>query len=194
LSALWELRAALRAGDVWLDHGRRYADPETYLIPRDRWPGSRPEALRLTGLPETGAERLAQRGAELHGVLDRLDRGLPSNDQLRLVGDDLTISPVKGDDLPESAEQLQDQVAARLPKLELADLLIEVDGWTSFTRRFEHAGGAEPLTSDVLTHLHAVIFANACNFGLGQIADIAELSYRKLTWCSTWYLREDTGD
>jgi hypothetical protein len=53
LSALWELRAALRAGDVWLDHGRRYADPETYLIPRDRWPGSRPEALRLTGLPET---------------------------------------------------------------------------------------------------------------------------------------------
>ncbi len=37
LSALWELRAALRAGDVWLDHGRRYADPETYLIPRDRW-------------------------------------------------------------------------------------------------------------------------------------------------------------
>jgi hypothetical protein len=28
---------------------RRYADPETYLIPRDRWPELRPEALRLTG-------------------------------------------------------------------------------------------------------------------------------------------------
>src|SRR6266542_6260732 len=176
LSALWELRAALRAGDVWLDHGRRYADPETYLIPRDRWPELRPEALRLTGLPEAGSERLAQRAAELDGVLERLDRGLSSNDQLRLVGDDLTISPVKGEDLPESAEQLQEQVAERLPKLELADLLIEIDAWTGFTRRFEHAGGAEPRTKDLLTHLHAVIFAHACNFGLGQMPDIAELS------------------
>jgi hypothetical protein len=138
LSALWELRAALCAGDVWLNRGRRYADPETYLIPRDRWPELRPEALRLTGLPEAGSERLAQRAAELNGVLDRLDRGLPSNDQLRLVGDDLTISPVRGEDLPESAEQLQEQVAERLPKLELADLLIEVDAWTGFTRRSQH--------------------------------------------------------
>jgi hypothetical protein len=95
LSAFWELRAALRAGDVWLDHGRRYADPETYVISCDRCPELRPETLRLTALPEIGAERLVQRGAELKGVLDRLDRGLPSNDQLRLAGDDLTITPVK---------------------------------------------------------------------------------------------------
>ena len=38
LCVLWELRAALRAGDVWLETSRRYADPETYLIPRERWP------------------------------------------------------------------------------------------------------------------------------------------------------------
>jgi hypothetical protein len=135
---------------------------------------------------------LAARTAELNSVLNRLDHGLPSNDQLRLVGEDLTISPVRGEDLPESAEQLQELVAARLPKLELADLLIEVDAWTHFSRRFEHAGGAEPRTKDLLTHLHAAIFAQACNFGLGQMAEIAELSYRKLAWCSTWYLREET--
>ena len=35
LCALWELRAALRAGDVWVDGSRRYANPETYLIPRE---------------------------------------------------------------------------------------------------------------------------------------------------------------
>ena len=40
----WELRAALRAGDVWVDGSRRYANPETYLIPREQWPARRAEA------------------------------------------------------------------------------------------------------------------------------------------------------
>jgi hypothetical protein len=37
LCVLWELRGALRAGDVWLEGSRRYADPQTYLIPREQW-------------------------------------------------------------------------------------------------------------------------------------------------------------
>src|ERR1700730_704578 len=51
LCALCELRAALRAGDVWVDGSRRYADPETYLIPHEQWPARRAEACRLTGTP-----------------------------------------------------------------------------------------------------------------------------------------------
>jgi hypothetical protein len=43
LCALWELRAALRAGDVWLETSRRYANPESYLIPPVSWPALRPE-------------------------------------------------------------------------------------------------------------------------------------------------------
>lgn len=35
---LWELRRALRSGDVWLEHSRRYANPESYLIPQEKWP------------------------------------------------------------------------------------------------------------------------------------------------------------
>lgn len=31
LCALWQLRSALRAGDIWVAHSRRYADPATYL-------------------------------------------------------------------------------------------------------------------------------------------------------------------
>jgi len=34
LCTLWELRGALRAGDVWVASSRRYANPDTYLIPR----------------------------------------------------------------------------------------------------------------------------------------------------------------
>ena len=115
LCALWELRAALRAGDVWVDGSRRYANPETYLIPREQWAAKRAEACRLTGTPENGAERLSQRQAELKAILARLDGGFPQNEYVRLVGDDLIISPVRGEDPPASAEQLRDQVVTRLP-------------------------------------------------------------------------------
>jgi TnpA family transposase len=52
LSALWELRGALRSGDIWVKNSRKYANPETYLIPKDKWPNIRPEALRMLGLPQ----------------------------------------------------------------------------------------------------------------------------------------------
>jgi hypothetical protein len=192
LCVLWELRAALRAGDVWVDGSRRYADPETYLISREEWPAKRAEACRLIGAPESGEERLQERQAELESILARLDRGFPQNDYVRLVGDDLTVAPVRGEDPPESAEQLRDQIVERLPRVDLPELLIEVDRWIGFTRAFQHAGGAEPRTKDLTTHLHAAIFAQACNFGLEQMAELADLSYRKLAWCATWYLREET--
>ncbi len=192
LCVLWELRGALRAGDVWLEGSRRYADPATYLIPRAQWPALRPEACRLLQAPEDGAERLRQRQAELEALLARLDGGFPTNESVRLVGGHLTISPVRGEDPPAGAERLKAQLAARLPRLELADLLVEVDRWTGFSRDLEHAGGAEPRTKDLLTHLHAAVFAQACNFGLDQFAALAGLSYRQLAWCATWYLREET--
>ena len=46
LCALWELRAALRAGDVWLETSRRYANPESYLIPPASWPACARKSVR----------------------------------------------------------------------------------------------------------------------------------------------------
>jgi hypothetical protein len=33
-------------------------------------------------------------------------------------------------------------------------------------------------------HLHASILAQACNFGPTTMAEIAELSYKRLAWCT----------
>ncbi len=49
---LWELRGALRAGNVWLETSRRFADPETYVIPREHWPQVRRDICRSVQLPE----------------------------------------------------------------------------------------------------------------------------------------------
>ncbi len=50
---------------------------------------------------------------------------------------------------------------------------------TYLGRHLEHAGGAEPRTPDLLVHCHASILAQACNFGLTRMAQLADLSYRQ---------------
>jgi len=74
LCTLWELRGALRAGNVWVSSSRRYTDPETYLIPKTRWPALRPEVCQQLHAPEDGVVRLERRGRELTELLPRVER------------------------------------------------------------------------------------------------------------------------
>ena len=111
---------------------------------------------------------------------------------VRVEEDKLVLSPLEADPRPTSADALEDLITARLPQVELSELLIEVDAWTHFSDHFVHAAGAEMVRPTLLPQLYASILAHACNFGLDQMAQSTDLSYRQLAWCTTWYLREET--
>jgi TnpA family transposase len=192
LCVLWELRSALRAGDIWLQNSRRYANPGTYLIPKNRWPTLRPEVCRQIRAPQDGATRLTKRKAELDELLSRVDLMLSCNDRVRMDDEHIVVSPLEAEQRPESAVRLERIINERLPHVELSDLLIEVDCWTGFSHHFEHAGGSEPRSKELLRHLYASILAQGCNFGLTKMAQIAEVRYDQLAWCNNWYIREET--
>ena len=135
---------------------------------------------------------MKQRRAELEEELSGLDRDWSQNESVRIEAGRLVLTPLSAEDPPEGSVALQEKIAQHLPRVDLADLLIAVDGWTGFTQHFEHAGGREPRNKDLLVHLHASILAQACNFGPTTMAEIAELSYKRLAWCTNWYLREET--
>jgi TnpA family transposase len=189
---LWELRGALRAGNLWVDHSRRYANPETYLIPRERWPSLRLEVYQQLHLPVEGATQLDARAAELEALLGRVDQLLARNGRVRIEQGELIVSPLEAEERPASAVALEQHLDQRLPHVDLSELLIEVDRWTRFSQHFTHAGGSAPRSPDFLRHLYAAILAQGCNIGLTKMAQIADLSYDRLAWCTTWYLREDT--
>ena len=102
------------------------------------------------------------------------------------------LAPRAADKRPARAAALEDRITARLPQVELSELLIEVDAWTHFSDHFVHAAGAETLRPTLRPHLYASILAHACNFGLEQMAQSTGISYRQLAWCTTWYIREET--
>ena len=83
-------------------------------------------------------------------------------------------------------------ITERLPRVALSELLMEVDTWTHFSRHFCHAADLETPQPTHLASLYASLVAQACNFGLEQMAHLSDLAYDHLAWCTTWYLREDT--
>ena len=47
LCVLWELRTAIRGGHLWIRGSYRFANPETYLIPKERWQISKQDLVGL---------------------------------------------------------------------------------------------------------------------------------------------------
>lgn len=219
LCVLFELRTKLRSGDIWVEGSRRYARLDSYLIPAEEWTQMRPAICDLLSLPEDGAVRLQLRQAELQELFGQFDRffdellikhkkksmesgNFPAHFnpadhmnrkvQIRMENGKLIVTKLPGEELTPSSEALKELVSNRLPEIELTDLLIEVDGWTQFSRYFEHPSGNEPRSPDSLRHCYASIFAQGCNFGFAQMQRMSGLTYRQIAWYSTWYLREET--
>jgi TnpA family transposase len=193
LCTLWHLRSALRAGNIWVAHSRRYANPDTYLIPPAEWPRWRPEVIKQTGTPSDGAARLAERDTELDSIMAQVEHLLARKDShVRIEDNQIVLSPLEADPRPASAEALAQHITERLPRVALSELLMEVDTWTHFSRYLLHAGDAEMPRPTHFAPLYASLVAQACNFGLDQMAHLSDLAYDHLAWCTTWYLREDT--
>ncbi len=192
LAVLWELRHGLRAGNIWLRNSRKYANISSYLIPDKQWPELKPEVCRQVKIQQNGIERIRERESELESLFTSVENTLNRAEKIRVDNEKIVVQPIVAEGRPESAESLENQIAARLPRVNLDELIIEVDRWTKFSDCFEHAGNSASRSDGYLRNLYACIFAQACNFGLDQISRSTDIAYDRLAWCNNWYIREDT--
>ena len=193
LAALWVLRQHLRSGAIYLTHSRRFSELESYFIPKEEWFSHRDQTASLTGTPIQAEVRLAEREAELLRFINAVEGLLNETDgDLREEKGVLVLSPIEAEERSPQLKQLANAISARLPQLDITDLLIEVDSWTQFSDALKHLNGSPRRESNLLLHLYGCLLAQACNLELKQMATSAELSYQHLNWCNTWYIRDDT--
>jgi hypothetical protein len=195
LCVLWELRNLIRACNIWFEDSRKYANLDSYFIPSEIWKNIKQEVCEMLNVPVDGKKWLEEKKVELLKLISHINKLLSNKDNkagIRLENGKIVVSRIEAEDMPQSAIELEKEISKRLPKVDITDVVIEVDSWTNFSNCFEHAAGGEPRTKEFLINLYASILAQACNFGLDQMEDITGISYRKLAWCTTWYIREDT--
>ena len=95
-------------------------------------------------LPENPEERIRERKGELKEALQELDNKIAKQDGVRIENGELIVSRLRAEEQPVSVKKLQELIAHKLPRIDLTDLLIEVDNWIQFTDHFEHASTKQP--------------------------------------------------
>ena len=66
--------------------------------------------------------------AEVERLLARKDS------HIRVEKDEIVLSPLEADPRPASAEAFAARITERLPRVDLSEVLMEVDTWTHFSR------------------------------------------------------------
>jgi len=187
LCAAYELRSALRAGRAWVPGSRRHADPSSLLLPDVDWQQIRTEFAQTVEQPTDGAERLHALAGEQAELLKSLARERDATAEAQLADGDLVV------DAAETADEgrLRKLIEARLPEVDLPELLIEVDGWTGFTDHLTPLSGNRRRSADMPCLLYAAILAQATNLGLSGKARASQFSYQQLEWAWEQLCRED---
>ncbi len=193
-----QLREALRRRDVFVTPSWRYADPRRSLLAGAEWEAARPIICRTLGYSPHPEPILAALTDELDQTYRAVAARLPSNPAVRFERidgkDELILSTLDKVEEPASLLALRNTVAARLPRVDLPEILIEIAGRTGFTAAFTHVSERAARVTDLCVSVCAVLLAEACNTGLEPLVrqDMQSLRRDRLSWVSQNYLRDET--
>lgn len=194
LCLLESLRAAIQRRDIFASPSIRYVDPRLGLLSGPAWEAARPSICRTLGLSTDAPAEVARLAGRLDAAYqDRVAR-LPVNSDVQIEGGERVLSPL--DKLEESPSllALKTAVAARLPRVDLPELLLEMHARTGFAAGFTHASEGGARAGDVATSICAVLLAEACNTGFEPLIrrDTPALRRSRLSWVRQNYVRAET--
>jgi hypothetical protein len=158
----------------------------------------RPQVCRALGRQEAPEP-------ELHALTQQLDTAYqhtagnrPTNAAVRIEPkngrDRLIVTGLDKLDDPSSLVTLRERVQALLPRIDLPEVLLEMDARTGFTTEFTHISERGAHVTDLSISLCAVLLAEACNIGVEPLIrpDVPALTYGRLLWVQQNYLRAET--
>jgi TnpA family transposase len=196
--ALQALHAAFKRRDLYVMPSQRWGDPRTQLLTMDAWKAQRTAVCRMLSLNERAEPVLERLAQELDAAYRRTADNLPNNEAVHVERThgrhELVLAGLDRLDEPPSLMALRTLVAQRLPRVELPELLLEVQAWTGFVSDFTHVNEHGARADDLPISVCAVLLAEACNVGLEPLVgpEIPALTRARLAWIQHNYLRADT--
>ena len=196
--ALQAMHAAFKRRDLFVMPSQRWGDPRAQLLTAEAWQAQRTQVCRMLGLHEQPAPALERLAQELDAAYRRTADNLPTNEAVhieRVHGrHELVLSGLDKLDEPPSLLALKTLVAQRLPRVELPELLLEVQAWTGFASDFTHVNEHGARADDLPISVCAALLAEARNVGLEPLVrpEVPALTRARLAWIQQNYLRTDT--
>lgn len=192
------VRLALRRRDIFIAPSIRHADARIGLLSGSAWNAARPTVCRSLGHSVSAKKTISALSRELDQTYRTVAEKLPSNPGARVeqVGgkDALIVTPLDKLEEPDSLVRLRQEVNARLPRVDLPEVLLEIAARTDFASKFIHVSERESRMQDLPTSLCANLLAEACNIGLEPLTrnDVPALRRSRLSWVSQNFIRNET--
>ncbi len=197
-AALESFRAGLKRRDVFVPASVRYADPRQGLLSGEAWNAARLTVCRsLDRTPDAEAE-LGDLAARLDRAWRQVATNLPDNPAARIERrndrDELVVSPLDKLERPPSLIALQSAISARIPKIDLPDVMLEAAARSGFADAFTHVSERHARVEDFTTSLCGGLIAQACNIGFEPLVrtDQPALNRARLSWVSQNFIRPET--
>jgi TnpA family transposase len=197
-AALEAFRAGLKRRDVFVPAGVRYADPRQGLLSGEAWSAARLTICRALDRSPDAETEMGNLTARLDRAWRQVATNLPNNPDARVERrngrDELVLSPLDKLERPPSLIALQSAIAARIPKIDLPDVMLEAAARAGFADAFTHVSERHARVEDFTTSLCGGLVAQACNIGFEPLArtDQPALSRNRLSWVSQNFIRPET--
>src|SRR5215813_12129905 len=192
------VRAAVRRRDLFVTPSLRYADARSGLLSGAAWEAARPLVCRSLVHSLSADETLATLSRQLDATYRTVAAKLPTNPAARIETregkEELVLTGLEKLDEPPSLVRLRAAIKARLPRVELPELLLEIAAQTGFTTKFTHVSERDSQVQDLTTTVCAALLAEACNIGLDPLVrdDVPALRRSRLSWVLQNFVRTDT--
>ncbi len=194
---LRRLQEGLARRDVFVSDSVRWGDPRLKLLRGTQWEALRSQVCRSLGHQETADRAIAELSEQLDTAYQQTLANLSTNTAVRLEGElgreELIVSNLDKLEEPPSLIALREQVAARLPQVDLPEVLLEVNTWTGFAEEFTHISEDQSRIANQEVSACAALMAEACNTGLEPMIrpDQPTLTRNRLEWMLHNHIRAE---
>lgn len=176
----------------------RYVDPRKGLLTGAAWEATRPGICRTLGVSASAETELKLLTSRLDLAYLETATSVPENKAViilnTLTGPDLSIERLEKIEEPASLIALRAAVDNRLPRLDLPELILEIQARTGFADHFTHASEGNARAADITTSISGVLVAEATNTGFEPLIrqDTLALHRSRLSWVKQNFLRAET--
>jgi len=192
------LHQALKGREVFVPRSTRFSDPRAQLLTVERWQEVKAEVGRSLHLPLEAKPFLEMLTTQLDTRYREVLERLPGNTEVRIevTPEGIKVNLKALEKLAEtpSHSTLNNQIDARLPVLDLPELLLEIHGATGCLDAFDLASEGTSRATDIHLSVAAVLVAQACNIGLKAVSQPSHpaLNLHRLAWVQQNYFRPET--
>ncbi len=193
-----KLQMALKRRDLFVTPSWRYTDPRANLYSGAQWEAVRPMICHSLNLTTDPKLTLANFTEELDQTYQLVASNIDNNPSVRFEtvkgNEEFVLTHLDKLDDPPSLKALRAAVKAKLPRVDLPEIILEIATRTGFTDAFTHLSEGNARATDLTTSICAVLLSEACNTGPEPFIreDVPALKRDRLVWVDQNYIRDET--